>query len=59
MFQESFKGVSWKFQGRSKRVSRVFRVFSWFQVYLKIIERVFEGSFNGVSRKFQGSFKED
>ena len=46
-----FKGVSRKFQGCFKKVSRVFLE------SLKVISRKFQGCFEGVSRKFQGSFK--
>ena len=51
--QGSFKGVSRKFQGRFKEVSRLSRKF---QGCFK--DAVFQGSFKGVSRKFQGCFIE-
>ena len=63
-----------KFQGRFKKVSRVFQrsfkgvkrklqgcfkeVSRLFQDSFKKVSRVFQGSFKGVSRKFQGCFKE-
>ena len=61
--QESFKGVSRKFQGRFKKFSRVFHksfngVSRKFQGCLKEVSRVFQESFKGVSRNFQGSFKD-
>ena len=62
MFTESFEGVSRKFQGCLKEVSRVFhRSFKQdrraFQV-VKGVLRVFERSLKGVPAKCQGCFKE-
>ena len=46
VFQESFMGVSIKFQGCFKEVSRVF------QGSLKCVSRKFQEVFKGVLRKF-------
>ena len=62
MFQGSFKGVSRKFPGCFKEVSRVFqetfkKVLRELQGCLKEVFRVFHRSLKCVSRKFQGCFK--
>ena len=50
MFQESFKGVSQKFHGYFKKVSRIVQVSS------KDVSRKFQGYFEGVLREYQRSF---
>ena len=52
MFQESFKGVSRKFQGCCKEFS------SKLKGYFTEVSRMFQESFKGVSRKFQGCVME-
>ena len=56
MFQESFEGVSQKFQGCFKKVSG--GVLRKLQVCCNDILRIYQDSFKGVSRKIKGCFKE-
>ena len=55
MFQESFKGVSRKFKGASMNMEGcLIGVLSGFQVYMKEVQRVFQGRFKGM---YQENFK--
>ena len=53
VFDESFKGVSRKFQGRFKQVSR--KIEEWFEGALSVIQggfKIFQRISMGVSRNF-------
>ena len=55
MFKNSFRGY---FKIVSRKIERYCEGdFNGVQVYLKELQREFQGSFKGISRLFQGSFK--
>ena len=59
VFKESFKNVSRKFYGFSRKIEGcIFKIDSReIQGYLKEVQRVFQGSFKAVSKPFYGSIR--